>query len=235
MSDKLFLSVVIPVKNEQDNIGPMLMNLIPHLPERSEIIVIPYDAFDPTIRTLEYLKIEGVYWWPGHSLGVAEQLRTGFRVARGDAILVTMADLCDDPQQIPYMLWNFEFCDMVVASRYMPGGRQIGAPHIKSFLSWLAGWSLYKLGLPTHDPSNSYKLYRADKLKALGHLGGEGFDINLEIVAKALQAGWRISEVPTTWRGRIHGNSHFRFWKWLPRYAIWWVRIAWRLQSPRLL
>lgn len=226
MSDKLLLSVVIPVKNEQDNIGPMLMNLIPRLPEQSEIIVVPYDAFDPTIRTLEYLKIEGVHWWPGHGLGVAEQLRVGFRVARGEFILVTMADLCDDPRSLAGLT---DYWDMVCYSRYMPGGRQIGAPLIKSTLSWLAGWSLYKLGLPTHDPSNSYKLYRTHKLRALGHLGGEGFDINLEIMAKALQAGWRIVEIPTTWRGRIHGDSHFRFWKWLPRYAIWWVRIAWRL------
>jgi dolichol-phosphate mannosyltransferase len=50
-----------------------------------------------------------------------------------------------------------------------------------------------------------------------------GFEISLEITVKAFIAGYRIAELPTTWRDRTAGESRFRLWHWLPRYLRWYV------------
>jgi hypothetical protein len=113
--------------------------------------------------------------------------------------------------------------DIVAASRYMAGGRQIGGPPLKTFLSRLAGVSLHALvGLPTHDPTSSFKMYRRSMVERLGIESAHGFELALELTVKAHLAGFRIAEVPTTWRDREQGQSNFRLFRWLPRYLQWY-------------
>ena len=104
----------------------------------------------------------------------------------------------------------------------MPGGEQIGGPWLKGKLSRIAGRSLRLAGLPTCDPTNSFKLYRTERLRQLALESAGGFEINLEIVAKAWRAGWRITEVPSRWVDRTAGQSNFKLWRWLPRYLRWY-------------
>jgi dolichol-phosphate mannosyltransferase len=59
-----------------------------------------------------------------------------------------------------------------------------------------------------------------------------GFELNLELTVKAFLAGYRIAEVPSTWRDRTSGESRFRLWKWLPLYLHWYF-YAFRPRSPR--
>src|SRR5437588_1525913 len=106
----------------------------------------------------------------------------------------------------------------------MRGGQQIGGPWLKSRLSRLAGLSLNVLGLPTHDPTNSFKLYRTSRLRSLTIESRHGFEINMEIIAKALQNGWLITEVPSVWTDRVAGKSNCRLFRWLPRYLKWYAR-----------
>jgi hypothetical protein len=113
--------------------------------------------------------------------------------------------------------------DIVAASRYMPGGDQIGGPPFKTFLSRLAGRSLYVLaGIPTRDPTSAFKMYRRSMLEKLQIESDRGFEISLEIVVKAHLAGYRITEVPTVWRDREEGESNFKLMRWLPRYLRWY-------------
>jgi dolichol-phosphate mannosyltransferase len=113
--------------------------------------------------------------------------------------------------------------DVVCGSRYMKGGRQIGGPLIKKSLSRLAGLSLYHLtGIPTHDITNSFKIYTK---KVLNHIDIEsdgGFEIGMEIVVKAHFAGFKVGEVPCIWRDRTAGESRFRLGRWLPKYLRWY-------------
>lgn len=156
--------------------------------------------------------------------GPSNALKAGFGAARGDALVVMMADRSDDLRALaPMMQWFGEGYDLVSASRYMPGGEQIGGPWLKSKLSRLAGRSLKLLGLPTCDPTNSFKLYRTKRLQQLSLESTGGFEINLEIMAKAVRAGWRITEVPSRWEDRTAGQSKFKLSLWLPRYLRWYL------------
>jgi hypothetical protein len=112
---------------------------------------------------------------------------------------------------------------MSCGSRYMRGGRQIGGPPLKAALSRAAGISLHLLtGLPTHDATNNFKMYRGTFLAATRIESGAGFEIALELVVKAHVAGWRIGELPSTWRDRVAGKSRFDLRRWLPHYLRWY-------------
>src|SRR5260370_27962705 len=105
----------------------------------------------------------------------------------------------------------------------MKGGRQIGGPWLKGFLSRGAGLSLYWVaGLPTHDATNASRAYRRSVLEETPIESLGGFEYSLEITAKAYAAGRRITEVPSTWRDRSAGKSRFKLRAWLPHYLRWY-------------
>jgi hypothetical protein len=113
---------------------------------------------------------------------------------------------------------------VVAGSRYMRGGRLVGGPPFKQLLSRLAGTSLWWLrGLPTHDATNAFKIYHRAMVKSLTVESRGGFELNLELTVKAFLNGYRITEVPVTWRDRTNGKSRFRLWKWLPLYVRWYL------------
>ena len=156
--------------------------------------------------------------------GVVGAIRSGFNRVDEGAALVVMADLSDDLSQVEQMLAYYQDgYQVVVASRYMPGGRLVDAPALKQAMSRMAGVSLRWLrGIPTHDATNAFKLYDAEFLRQIEIESTGGFELNLELLVKAYLRGCRIIEFPTTWRGRTQGESHFRLWAWLPRYLKWY-------------
>jgi len=222
-------SFVIPVRNEAENIRPMLEALGGAVHGPAEVLIVYDEESDPTlpvVRSLvpppstEYRVVRNTL-----GRGPANALKAGFAAARGDALVVMMADQSDDLRAIGPMMARFtEGYDLVAGSRYMPGGAQIGGPWLKGKLSRIAGRSLKLFGLPTCDPTNSFKLYRTARLQQLVLESSGGFEINLEIVAKACRAGWRITEVPSRWEDRVAGRSKFKLWRWLPRYLRWYGR-----------
>jgi hypothetical protein len=80
------------------------------------------------------------------------------------------------------------------------------------------GWR----GLPTRDPTNSFKAYRRDFLERTPIESAAGFSLGLELTVKAHFAGERVEEIPATWRDRTAGESRFRLMAWLPLYLRWY-------------
>jgi glycosyltransferase involved in cell wall biosynthesis len=162
---------------------------------------------------------------------VLNAIKAGFQSSRGDVIVVMMADRSDEPADVSAMAKLVrEGADVVAGSRYVRGGRQEGGPLLKRTLSRLAGMSLhYFAGLPIRDATNNFRAYsrRAVELPIEGQAS---FAIALELTLKAHWQGWRLAEVPTTWRDRTAGQSRFRLWAWLPHYLRWYLlalRKAW--------
>jgi hypothetical protein len=88
----------------------------------------------------------------------------------------------------------------------------------------MAGLSLHHLtGLPTHDVSNSFKMYTREVLERIPIESDGGFEIGMEILIKAHFSGFRITEVPSLWRDRTAGQSRFKFAQWLPKYLRWYL------------
>jgi dolichol-phosphate mannosyltransferase len=225
---KPVLSVVIPVRNEAENIGPMLDTLSAALANSAEVLIVYDDESDTTLPAVKSWAarpgIECRTVKNSFGPGPANALKAGFAAARGEAVIVMMADRADDLRALGAMVEKFgQGYDLVSGSRYMSGGEQVGGPWLKGKLSRMAGASLNLAGLPTHDPTNSFKLYRTARIRDLQLESNGGFEINLEIVAKAVRSGWRITEVPARWVDRVAGKSNFKLVRWLPRYLRWYL------------
>ena len=105
----------------------------------------------------------------------------------------------------------------------MRSGRQLGGPLVKRTLSRVAGLSLhYVAGVPTHDPTNNFKIYSKRLLEGITIESEAGFELALELTVKAHLKGLPIAEVPTTWRDRTVGESRFQMRKWIPHYLRWY-------------
>jgi putative flippase GtrA len=122
-----------------------------------------------------------------------------------------------------YNLAEARNADIVCASRYMKGGKQTGGPVIKGLMSRVAGLTLYYFAkVPTHDSTNSFKLYRTSFLKNQRIESTGGFELGLELVAKAHVRGYTICETPTAWTDRVAGKSNFKLLAWLGNYLKWY-------------
>ncbi len=219
---------VMPVYNEGANVGRALEEIYRLVPiEKRVLVVYDFDEDDtvPVVRELapKYPGVELVKNTRGR--GALAAMRTGLDAATAETVIVTMADLSDDIAIVPRMveLIRDEGCDVVCASRYMRGGRQIGGPLFKKTLSRFAGLSLHWLtGIPTHDATNSFRAYRLSAIRRIEIESQGGFELAIELTVKAYAAGMTIAEVPSTWRDRSAGESRFKLMKWLPHYLRWY-------------
>jgi dolichol-phosphate mannosyltransferase len=222
------VSIVIPVYNEGDAIVSCLDRLFDAVTLPCEVLVV-FDAEDDTTREpAEKYAVEEPRVVPtlnSYGRGPARAIRYGVDHAAADVVVVTMADGSDDPTQIDALARLVERGFAVAAaSRYMKGGRQIGAPLVKSSFSRLAGLTLYWLARTgTHDATSSFKAYDRAFVQRVGLESDAGFEIAIELVAKARRYRLPVAEIPTIWLERTTGASNFRMWKWMPRYLHWYA------------
>ena len=223
------LSIIVPTYNERENIANTLNEIEAKIETPHHIFIIyDFDEDNTLLVVREYLnKKSGV----GLSIvknkygnGVLNAIKTGFEGIDDGAIVVVMADLCDDLSKVDEMFRKVnEGYDIVCGSRYMKGGKQIGGPWFKKLLSRMAGVSLhYLIGIPTHDITNSFKMYTKKVINDIVIESDGGFELGMEIVLKAFIKGYKITEVPSVWCGRSAGKSRFRLGKWLPKYLRWY-------------
>jgi glycosyltransferase involved in cell wall biosynthesis len=221
------VSVVIPAYQEGEAIIGVLDRLLESVRLPCEVLVVVDRPDDPTAPVVnEYAKRE-----PRLSClintygpGPANALRFGMDAASAPVAVVTMADGCDDARQIDDLARLVERGVAVAsASRYMPGGQQVGGPLLKGLLSRLAGKSLHLLArVGTRDATNSFKAYSTDFVQSVGIESRAGFAIGIELTAKARRLGRPVAEIPTIWLDRQAGDSHFRLVHWLPGYLRWY-------------
>lgn len=220
------VSIVIPAYNEQYSIGAVLDRLLVDLPIASEVLIVvdsPDDSTVPAVAAYPDDRVRLVENDLGR--GPAHAIKKGFLEARAPVTVVSMADGSDDPATIEPLVRLVERGVVIAAaSRYMPGGQQVGAPALKGFLSRGAGLTLRAFaGVGTHDATNSFKAYNTEFVRSVGIDSQDGFEIGLELVAKARRLRLPIAEVPTIWLERDAGVSRFQLKKWLPKYLRWYT------------
>jgi glycosyltransferase involved in cell wall biosynthesis len=221
------LSIVVPVFKEGESVEPVLRALAERIATPHEILVVYDFDEDPTVPVIEHLHAElpairGLRNCLG--IGVLNAMKAGIAASRGAYVLISMADGSDEPQIVDRMVaLAREGADIVAASRYMKGGRQLGGPPLKRMMSRTAGLTLHWFGgVATHDSTNNFKLYSHPFLDAIRIESEAGFELALELTVKATLAGRRVAEVPTTWRDRTVGQSNFKLRRWLPHYLRWY-------------
>lgn len=220
-------TVVIPAYNEGTAIVPGLDRIVEAVKLDVEILVVvdaPEDTTAPVIQTysVDHPSVRLVVNTYGR--GPAQAIRYGIDNAAAPTVVVTMADGCDDPRQIDELVRLVERGVVVAAaSRYMPGGQQVGGPRFKRFLSRTAGATLnWFTNAGTRDATNSFKAYDAAFVREVGIDSRDGFEIGLELTAKARRLRRPVAEIPTIWLDRTLGQSNFHLSKWIPKYLRWY-------------
>jgi dolichol-phosphate mannosyltransferase len=223
------LSIVMPVFKEGEAVEPVLRAMTAGVATPHEILVVYDFDEDPTVPVIQRLAeelptIRGLRNDLGR--GVLNAMKAGIAASAGEYVLISMSDGSDEPHVVdPMLALARDGADVVAASRYMRGGRQVGGPPIKRLMSRVAGLTLHWFaGVPTHDPTNNFKLYSRRFLELITIESTAGFELALELTVKATLAGLRVAEVPTTWRDRTAGQSNFKMRQWLPHYLHWYRR-----------
>jgi glycosyltransferase involved in cell wall biosynthesis len=221
------VSVVIPVYNEGESINDCLDRIFEAVTLPCEVLVV-YDTEDDETRPfLEKYARNEPRLQPLHNTygrGPAYAIRYGFDHVQSPVTVVTMADGCDDPQQIDQLTRLVERGVVVAAaSRYARGGQQVGGPVLKGMMSRAAGVSLhYGARVGTRDATNSFKAYNTDFVRTVGIDSHAGFEVGIELVAKAKRCRLPVAELPTIWLDRAFGTSNFKMMAWIPRYLHWY-------------
>jgi dolichol-phosphate mannosyltransferase len=221
------VSVVIPACNEGDDIVPVLDRLFEAVRLPCEVLVVVDDHGDSTVPpTEEYARREPRIRCLVNTYGPgpANAIRFGIDAAAAPVTVVTMADGCDDATQIDNLGRLVERgVAVAAASRYMAGGQQVGGPVVKGMLSGLAGRSLRLLAhIGTRDATNSFKAYSTEFVREVGIDSRDGFEIGIELTAKAKRLGRPVAEIPTIWLDRQAGVSNFKIAQWIPHYLRWY-------------
>jgi dolichol-phosphate mannosyltransferase len=229
------VSVVVPAYNEGGHIVPVLDRIFESVRLQCEVLVVVDSLSDSTVPVVdEYSEKEPRLRCLVNTFGrgPANAIRYGIAAAAAPVAVVTMADGCDDPRQIDDLARLVDRgVAVAAASRYMPGGQQVGGPLLKSLLSKLAGRSLALLArIGTRDATNSFKAYSTDFVRKAGIDSRAGFEIGIELTAKARRMRLPVAEIPTIWLDRQAGVSNFKIAQWIPGYLRWY-RFAF---GPRL-
>lgn len=225
-AEQLEVSIVIPAYNEDEAIERSIRRISEAVHSAFEVVVVVDSPEDSTIRAVEAYDagpvIVRILIQDGR--GPAAAIRYGIQRSHAPVVVVTMADGSDDPACIDPMVRLVERgCVIAAASRYMPGGQQIGGPKLKSWMSRSAGKSLkWFAGVSTTDATNSFKAYSKAFVEEVGIDSENGFEVGIELVAKARRLRLPIAEVPTIWLDRDFGDSRFQMKAWLPHYLQWY-------------
>ena len=232
------LAIVLPVYNEGEAVEPVLRALSAGVKTPHELVVVYDFDEDTTVPVVGRLAAEipnlrGLRNDIGR--GVLNAMKAGIAGTSAPYVLISMADGSDEPHIVDSMVsLARDGTDVVSASRYMPGGKQVGGPLLKRLMSRTAGLTLHWFaGVPTHDPTNNFKLYSRRFLETVTIESQAGFELALELTVKATLLRRRVAEVPTTWRDRTAGQSNFKLRKWLPHY-LHWYRVAFMGRLRRL-
>lgn len=231
--------LVLPTYNEAENLEPFVRALLPRLAEASAdhtVLVVDDGSPDGTGEIADRLASESEHVRVLHRTakeGLGRAYLAGFRVAlEGGAeyVMEMDADFSHAPRDVPRLVAAArESADLALGSRYCDGGRVENWPLHRRLLSRGGCWYARRvLGVPVRDLTGGFKCFRREVLERLDldsvHADGYGFQI--ELTYRALEAGFRVEEVPITFRERERGAS-----KMTPRIAL---EAVWKVPALRL-
>ncbi|HZR79123.1 MAG TPA: polyprenol monophosphomannose synthase [Chthoniobacterales bacterium] len=207
--------IAIPTYNERENVGPLVADLFRIVPE-ADVLLIDDNSSDGTIAVAQQMfgsdpRFSAVTRLGPRSFG--QSLLDAYQIAvkRGYARLVQMdADFSHDPQAVPKLIAASENADLVIGSRYCPGGKTANWPRRRRLLSWFAnGYVSLITGVGVADSTAGFRCWRRNALEDLMKVGlnSEGYAFQVETVFQIQRAGLRIVEVPITFTDRRAGQS----------------------------
>lgn len=207
--------VIIPTYNEAANLPPVLARLRLAVPEAA-ILIADDDSPDGTGKIADEIAagddhIHVLHRARKEGLGAAYLAGFDWGLRRGFDVLVEMdGDGSHQPEELPRLLTALRGADVVLGSRWVPGGRIVHWPKYRELLS--RGGSIYSrllLGLPIRDVTGGFRAFRGHVLDEglLRNVASEGYCFQVDLAHRAVRAGHRVTEVPITFVEREHGDS----------------------------
>jgi dolichol-phosphate mannosyltransferase len=230
--------VVVPTFNERDNLEIIAQRLRSAVPD-AHLLVVDDNSPDGTGKLADELADRDDHVHVLHrdaKSGLGAAYVAGFAWAREhdyDVGVEMDADGSHAPEQLPRLLAALENADLVLGSRYVPGGSVVNWPRSRELLS--RGGNLYTrmlLRLPLQDATGGYRAYRRSVLDTLplGEISSQGYCFQVDLAWQTWQQGYRVVEVPITFVERERGESKMS--RKIVVEALWRVTL-WGLRSGR--
>lgn len=204
------VSVVLPTYNEAGNIGSLIEALLFHLPEACQVVVVDDDSADLTWQVVEDLSRKDSRIRLLRRIGrrgLTSALQEGIESSEGRTVFWMDCDFSQPPEMISELLKALENYDIVVASRYVPGGEEKGHSRLGSFLSKMICRFASLVLCPTiKDYTSGYVGTRKEILETLP-LEGDYGEYCIGFLYRAYKRGYRILEIPYTCLPRRSGES----------------------------
>ncbi|KIF70812.1 dolichol-phosphate mannosyltransferase [Streptomyces sp. AcH 505] len=228
--------VIIPTYNEAENIKPIVARVRAAVPE-VDILVADDNSPDGTGKLADELaaadqQVHVLHRKGKEGLGAAYMAGFRWGIEHGYGVLVEMdADGSHQPEELPRLLTALKGADLVLGSRWMPGGRVVNWPKSRELIS--RGGSTYSrllLGVPMRDVTGGYRAFRAETLAGLGldAVASAGYCFQVDLARRAIDAGFHVVEVPITFVDRELGDSKMS--RDIFVEALWRVT-AWGVES----
>jgi dolichol-phosphate mannosyltransferase len=207
--------VIIPTYNEAENIKAIVGRVRSAVPE-AHVLVADDNSPDGTGKLADELAAEDHHVHVMHRKGkegLGAAYIAGFRwgLERDYGVMIEMdADGSHQPEELPRLLTALTGADLVLGSRWVPGGRTVNWPKSRQFIS--RGGSLYSrlaLGLSLRDITGGYRAFRRETLEGLGldEVASQGYCFQVDLARRAVKAGYHVIEVPITFVERELGDS----------------------------
>ena len=230
--------LILPTYNEAVNIEPFVRAVLPELAEAAadhRILIVDDNSPDGTGRIADRLAdeleaVEVLHRQEKQGLGVA--YLAGFQRALdagAELILEMDSDFSHSPADVPRLVKAAEDADLVLGSRYVPGGGVSDWGFLRRAVSRGGSWyARVILSVKVHDLTGGFKCFRREVLERLDleSVHAEGYGFQIELTYRALRAGFRVKEIPIVFRERQAGLS-----KMTARIA---VEAVWKVPALRL-
>ncbi|MFZ4896571.1 polyprenol monophosphomannose synthase [Plantibacter sp. Mn2098] len=207
--------VIIPTYNERENIATIVGRVRRATPD-VDILVVDDNSPDGTGAIADDLAstdsaIHVLHRTGKDGLGAAYKAGFAWGLERGYVRLVEMdADGSHAPEQLPALLDASGRADVVLGSRWVPGGEVVNWPlHRKAISRCGSAYARVVLGVPVKDITGGYRVFTADALERidLATVHSHGYGFQVDMLWHAYTSGLRIVEVPITFTERVHGES----------------------------
>ena len=207
--------IIIPTYNEAGDLCPLLKEIFVRAPE-SDILIVDDNSTDGTGELANQIHTENpqvnVIHRPG-KLGLGTAYLAGFKYAIAhnyDAAFEMDADFSHDPRYLPDFLKAIEHADLVIGSRYVPGGGTPDWSPVRRLIS--SGGNIlarFLLGIPVHDCTAGFRCYRCEVLRSidLDTIQSRGYGFQVELVYRVMKQGFKIVETPIIFVDRRVGKS----------------------------
>jgi dolichol-phosphate mannosyltransferase len=219
-------SVVIPARDEEESLPSTVEDIVttfnaagvPH-----EIVVVDDGSRDRTWAVLQELKTKFPTLAPVQNTGqngFGRAVVRGLDAARGDAVVVMMADASDSPHDaVQYWRLLNDGYDCAFGSRFVDGGEVVDYPRVKLFVNRLAN-ALVRIGfnIPLNDTTNAFKAYRRTVIDGCRPFLAPHFNLTVEMPLKAIVRGFSFAVIPISWRNRKFGVAKLKIKEMGSRY-----------------